>query len=102
MKYNTKNYDYLIVGSGPYGSIFAYEAAKRGNRSHIIEKHAHMVGIITNTRKMALMSMTTAHISSTRITKKSGTMSINSRSLMVTLIKLLPITKENSIICLSI
>ena len=28
MKFNKKNYDYLIVGAGPYGSIFAHEAAK--------------------------------------------------------------------------
>ncbi|AGV72872.1 UDP-galactopyranose mutase [Lactococcus cremoris] len=44
MKYNTKNYDYLIVGSGPYGAIFAYEAAKRGKRSLIIEKRTHIGG----------------------------------------------------------
>lgn len=24
VQFNTKNYDYLIVGAGPYGSIFAY------------------------------------------------------------------------------
>ncbi|MFK5219880.1 NAD(P)-binding protein, partial [Lactococcus cremoris] len=35
MKYNTNNYDYLIVGAGPYGAIFAHEAAKRGKRSLI-------------------------------------------------------------------
>ena len=29
MKFNKKNYDYLIVGAGPYGSIFAHEAAKQ-------------------------------------------------------------------------
>lgn len=44
MKLNTKNYDYLIVGSGPYGAIFAYEAAKRGKRSLIIEKRSHIGG----------------------------------------------------------
>lgn len=44
MKYNTKKYDYLIVGAGPYGAIFAYEAAKRGKRSLIIEKRAHVGG----------------------------------------------------------
>ncbi len=33
MKYNTKNYDYLIVGSGPFGATFACEAAKRGKKS---------------------------------------------------------------------
>lgn len=44
MKYNTKKYDYLIVGAGPYGSIFAYEAAKRGKRSLIVEKRDHIGG----------------------------------------------------------
>ena len=44
MKYNTKNYDYLIVGAGPYGAIFAHEAAKRGKRSLIIERRAHVGG----------------------------------------------------------
>ena len=44
MTKNTKNYDYLIVGAGPYGSIFAHEAAKRGKRSLIIEKRAHIGG----------------------------------------------------------
>lgn len=44
MKYNTKKYDYLIVGAGPYGSIFAYEAAKRGKRSIIVEKLDHIGG----------------------------------------------------------
>ena len=44
VQFNTKNYDYLIVGAGPYGSIFAYEAAKRGKRSLIIEKRVHIGG----------------------------------------------------------
>lgn len=43
-KYNTKNYDYLIIGAGPFGMIFAYEAAKRGKRSLIVEKRAHIGG----------------------------------------------------------
>ncbi|MEY8457829.1 MULTISPECIES: UDP-galactopyranose mutase [Lactococcus] len=44
MKHNTKNYDYLIVGTGPYGSIFAYEAAKRGKRVLMIDKRDHIGG----------------------------------------------------------
>ncbi|MGO1337231.1 MAG: UDP-galactopyranose mutase [Leuconostoc fallax] len=44
MEFNTKNYDYLIVGAGPFGMIFAYEAAKRGRRSLIIEKRPHIAG----------------------------------------------------------
>ncbi|MCL2858319.1 MAG: UDP-galactopyranose mutase [Streptococcaceae bacterium] len=44
MTHNTKNYDYLIVGTGPYGSIFAYEAAKRGKRVLMLEKRSHIGG----------------------------------------------------------
>ena len=44
MKYNIKNYDYLIVGAGPYGATFAHEAAKNGKRSLIIEKRNHIGG----------------------------------------------------------
>lgn len=41
-----KNYDYLIVGSGLFGSIFAYEAAKRGKKVKVIEKRDHIGGNI--------------------------------------------------------
>ena len=44
MNYNTKNYDYLIVGAGPFGAIFAHEAAARGKRSLIIERRSHLGG----------------------------------------------------------
>ena len=43
-KFNTKNYDYLVVGAGPFGMIFAYEAAKRGKRSLIVEKRPYIGG----------------------------------------------------------
>ena len=33
MKYNKKKYDYLIVGCGPYGAVWAHEAAKAGKKS---------------------------------------------------------------------
>ena len=39
-------YDFLIVGSGLYGSIFAYEAAKRGKKILVIEKRDHIGGNI--------------------------------------------------------
>ena len=44
MKHNTRNYDYLIIGAGPYGSVFAFEAAKRGKRSLIIERRSTIGG----------------------------------------------------------
>lgn len=37
-------YNYLIVGSGLFGSIFAHEAAKRGKRCLIIDKRNHIGG----------------------------------------------------------
>lgn len=37
---------YLVVGSGLFGSVFAYEAAKRGNEVTVIEKKNHIGGNI--------------------------------------------------------
>ncbi|MDB8558549.1 UDP-galactopyranose mutase [Turicibacter sanguinis] len=39
-----KKYDYLIVGAGLFGAIFAYEATKRGNKCIVIEKRHHIGG----------------------------------------------------------
>lgn len=42
-------YDYLIVGAGLFGSIFAYEANKRGKKCLVIDKRNHVAGnIYTN------------------------------------------------------
>ena len=40
------NYDYLIVGSGLFGSIFAYEANKKGKKCLVIDKRPHIGGNI--------------------------------------------------------
>jgi len=39
-------YDYLIVGSGLYGAVFAFEAKKRGKKCLVIEKRGHIAGNI--------------------------------------------------------
>ncbi len=39
-------YDYLVVGSGLYGSIFACEAKKRGKKVLVIDKRDHIGGNI--------------------------------------------------------
>ena len=39
-------YDYLIVGAGLFGSIFAYEANKRGKKCLVIDKRNHLAGNI--------------------------------------------------------
>lgn len=41
-----KKYDYLIVGSGIFGAIFAYEANKRGKKCLVIDKREHIAGNI--------------------------------------------------------
>ena len=41
-----KKYDYLIVGSGIFGSIFAHEANKRGKKCLVIDKRNHIGGNI--------------------------------------------------------
>ena len=38
------SYDYLIVGAGLFGSIFAHEATKRGKKCLVIEKRDHIGG----------------------------------------------------------
>ena len=40
------NYDYLIVGSGLFGSVFAHEANKAGKKVLVIEKRNHVGGNI--------------------------------------------------------
>ena len=42
----SKKYDYLIVGSGLFGAIFAYEAKKRGKECLVIERRDHIAGNI--------------------------------------------------------
>ena len=37
-------YDYLIVGAGLFGSVFAYEANKKGKRCLVIDKRNHIGG----------------------------------------------------------
>lgn len=39
-----KKYDFLIVGSGLFGSVFAYEACKKGKKCLVIEKRKHIGG----------------------------------------------------------
>lgn len=43
--------DYLIVGSGLFGSIFAYEANKRGKKVLVIDKRSNIAGNIYTENK---------------------------------------------------
>lgn len=41
-----KKYDYIIVGAGLFGSVFAHEANKRGKKCLVIDKRKHIGGNI--------------------------------------------------------
>lgn len=75
-------YDYLIVGAGLSGAIFAHEATKRGKKVKVIDKRDHIGGNIycedvegINVHKYG------AHIFHTS-NKKFGIMSTNLLSLI--------------------
>ena len=46
-----KQYDYIIVGAGLYGSVFAHEAARQGKRCLVVEKRDH-IGCNCYTRRV--------------------------------------------------
>lgn len=37
-------YDYLVVGAGLYGAVFAYEVTKQGKRCLVIDKRNYKGG----------------------------------------------------------
>ena len=39
-------YDYLIVGAGLFGAVFAHEATRRGKKCLVIDKRSHIAGNI--------------------------------------------------------
>lgn len=59
---------YLVVGSGLFGSTFAYEASKRGHEVTVIEKKDHIAGnIYTKEISGINMHMYGAHIFHTKM-----------------------------------
>ncbi len=56
-------YDYLIVGSGLFGSVFAYEASKRGKKCLVVDKRDHIGGnVYTENRDGINLHIYGAHI----------------------------------------
>ena len=39
-----KQFDYLVVGAGPFGAVFAHEAHKRGKSVLVIDRRNHIAG----------------------------------------------------------
>ncbi len=58
-----KHYDYLVVGAGLYGAVFAYEAKKHGKTCLVIDKRKHIAGnIYTENRSGINVHVYGAHI----------------------------------------
>lgn len=56
-------YDYLIVGAGLYGAVFAHEATKRGKRCLVIDRRNHIGGnVYTELREGINIHAYGAHI----------------------------------------
>ncbi|RHU84950.1 UDP-galactopyranose mutase, partial [Clostridium sp. OM08-29] len=39
-----KKYDYLVVGAGLYGAVFAQQALAKGKKVLVIDKRPHIAG----------------------------------------------------------
>lgn len=48
------HYDYLIVGAGLFGSVFAHEMKKRGKRCYVIDRRDHIGGNIYTEKRLGI------------------------------------------------
>ena len=56
-------YDYLIVGAGLFGAVFAHEATKRGRKCLVIDRRSHIAGnIYTEQNEQITVHRYGAHI----------------------------------------
>ena len=61
-------YDYLVVGSGLYGAIFAHEAKKHGHTVLVVEKRDHIGADVAAKAEVAVpMAVTTNASANTRL-----------------------------------
>ena len=76
-----KKYDYLVVGSGLYGAIFAHEAKAKGKSVIVVDKRPHIAGnVYTEKQEGINVHMYGAHIFHTN-DKKYGIILHSLRSL---------------------
>ena len=69
-----KEYDYLIVGAGLFGAVFAHEARCAGKRCLVIDKRGNAEATYTAKTWKAYMYTNTVRTFSTQTIKKYGIM----------------------------
>lgn len=96
-----KKYDYLIVGAGLFGAVFAYEAMKRGKTCLVIERRDHIAGnIYCETIEDIHVHKYGAHIFIPPI-RKFGTISTSSQNSTTISTLRLPSIRTNCTTCRS-
>ncbi len=69
-----KKYDYVLVGSGLYAGVWAYEAKKRGKTCLVVEKRDHIGGNVYCEDVEGFMCIVTEHTFSIPATVRCGIM----------------------------
>lgn len=83
-------YDYLVVGSGLFGAIFAHEAAKKGKMIKVIEKENMLLATFIPKKWRGFRSTNMVPTFFTLLTRRFGIISINLLSLIAIPIPQLP------------
>ena len=78
-------YDYLVVEAGIFGSVFAYEAKKRGKKVLVIDKRDHIGGNMYTKNMDGIHVHYYGAIFSIHQIKKFGITLINLLNLIITL-----------------
>ena len=93
-------YDYLVVGAGLYGAVFAHEAKEKGKKCLVIDKRDHIAGnIYCEEIEEESTCTSTARIFSTHQTRKYGNTSISLQSSIIILTLRLLCIRMNFITC---
>ena len=95
-------YDYLIVGSGLFGSTFAYRAKQAGKKCLVIESGSTWEETCIARRGMVFMCINMEHISSTLPTRKCGSSSTRLLSSTDIPTRQLQTMRDSFLICRSI
>ena len=92
----SKKYDYLVVGAGLYGAVFAHEAKEAGKSVLVIDKRPNIAG---NVFTEEFMCINMARIFSIQIIKKYGIILPGLQSLTVSQTARLQIIMVSYILC---
>ncbi len=65
-------YDYLVVGSGLYGAVFARQATDKGKKVLVVERRNHIAGNVYTQKIKGIDVQNTVRIFSIQTVKSFG------------------------------